>query len=73
LAESVDFNINEIELIENASIEYDVNNLDVIKYYKMKSILPHVLHQVGLNIDANGLEGWSNINTGDNSKIGYAT
>ena len=73
LAESVDFNINEIELIENASIEYDVNNLDVIKYYKMKSILPHVLHQVGLNVDANGLEGWSNINTGENSKTGYAT
>lgn len=42
---STDYNTYNSQIEDYEYIEYDVN--EVLKYYKMKTILPHILHLVG--------------------------
>lgn len=48
---SGDFNIHNLKSenypLQNFSVEYDLFNEEVIKYYKLKPILSHYLHQIG--------------------------
>ena len=45
---ALEYNINELELEPGDIVEYDSEfDSNVLKYYKVKNILPHILHQVG--------------------------
>lgn len=45
---ALEYNINELKLAEGDTVEYDSEfDPNVLKYYKIKNILPHILHQVG--------------------------
>jgi hypothetical protein len=56
LCQELEFNFHRIE---DDSVEYEN---DIIKYYKVKTILPHILHEVGTE--------WEEIT--DNARPGYA-
>lgn len=46
-----DYNTNKIKLLEGYQLEYQDNG--VLKYYKMKPVLPHILHLVGTTWELN--------------------